>query len=297
MIPQLKFIRPQHLEEALDILAQHPQEARLLAGGTDIMPGFHQQSARFKDIKMLVDINRLDELRAMEKDGNGYKIGAAATFTNISNHPDIEKIFPVLTKAASSVGSVQVRNRATIGGNFINNAPCADTVPPLLAYGASIAIRSAAKTRQLPLEEFLEKPYKTQLKPGEIVTHILLPLPGENMKGDFYKLGRRRGVAISRISLALLADVRDCIIHDLRIAGGAVTPIGIRFKELEKTAKNRKAETALFKQLAQQMGKQVLDMTGLRWSSPYKLPVVQQAFYQLLEQVCGNPQAGPEVRS
>lgn len=135
---------------------------------------------------------------------------------------------------------------------------------------------------------FLLKPYKTQLQPEEIVTRVVLPVPGNDYQGDYYKLGRRRGVAISRISLALLVDIHDSIIRDIRIASGAVTPIGKRFKQLEKLARGKKVTTDLFQQLAQELGQQILDITGLRWSTAYKLPVVQQTFYQLLENVCNN---------
>lgn len=288
MIPKLEYYRPKDIAETLDLLNTYPGEARILAGGTDILPGFHQQSARFKNIEKLVDISHIEELSAIsEKDGH-YSIGAAATFSAIANHPKLKKRFPALTKAASSVGSLQIRNRATIGGNFINNAPCADTVPPLLAYDATITIRSADETREMALEQFLEKPYKTQLKTDELVTAIKLPVPAETVRGDFYKLGRRRGVAISRISLALLMDIRDEVIHELRIASGAVTPIGKRFKQLEQAAKNKKADSILFKQLARDIGEEVLEITGLRWSTPYKLPVVQQTFYQLLEKVASS---------
>jgi xanthine dehydrogenase FAD-binding subunit len=142
------------------------------------------------------------------------------------------------------------------------------------------------------LEVFLLAPYKTQLQPNEIVTRLVLPVPGNDYRGDFYKLGRRRGVAISRISLALLLDIQDSVIRDIRIASGAVTPIGKRFKQLEKSAIGKKVTTGLFQQLAQELRQQVLDITRLRWSTDYKLPVLQQMFYQLLENVCDNKKTG-----
>jgi len=120
---------------------------------------------------------------------------------------------------------------------------------------------------------------------------VVLPVPGYVYRGDFYKLGRRRGVAISRISLALLLDIQNSVIRDIRIASGAVTPIGKRFKQLENSAQGKKVTTELFQQLAQELGQQILDITGLRWSTGYKLPVVQQMFYQLLENVCDNRRA------
>ncbi len=288
MIPQFEFIRPQNIQETISVLAQYKSDARLIAGGTDIMPGFRQESARFKEIKVMVDIHHLEELKTIEKNQSHLLIGAGVTFSQLAIHPDVNLWFPVLVKAALGVGSVQIRNRATLAGNFVNNAPCADTVPPLLVYEAVIRIASQDKKREMLLADFLLSPYHTQLLPDEMVTHILLPIPAANLRGDFFKLGRRRAVAISRISLALVADIRDGVFHELKLASGAITPIGKRFENIEQLARTKEAKTETYKKLAKELGKEILELTGLRWSTPYKLPVVQQAFYQLLESVCSS---------
>ena len=286
MIPEIEYIRPNNLQEALQALSENGETARVIAGGTDIIPGFHINSRRFRDIKALVDISTLPEVTAIRQETEGLHIGGAATFTEIVKHPVIREKYPLLADAAAQIGSVQIRNRATIAGNFVNNAPCADSVPPLLVYEAQITVRSVTGERQMPLGDFLVKPYSTQLQPEEIVTDIFLPPIPEGYHGEFYKLGRRRGVAISRITLAVLAKMQQGVIEDIRIASGAVTPIGARFPELEKMARGRPAEPDFLKELAIQLGEQILQRTGLRWSSAYKLPVVQQVFYQLLRRVC-----------
>jgi len=283
---QFEFIKPATLQEALDLLSEGSPAVRPLAGGTDIIAGLHQDAPRFTGIKKLVDIHGLPELAAIRETETGISIGAAATFSEIENKPIIRKKYPLLAKAVSTIGSLQIRNRATIGGNFTNNAPCADSVPPLLVYDAHLNIRSKKANRSLPLKEFLTTPYRTQLQPDELVTEIVLPRTPDGFSGDFYKLGRRRGVAISRITLAVLAKMRGRVIQELRIAAGAVTPIGVRFQELEKMAAGKIANPDFLKELAQELGKQVLDKTGLRWSTAYKLPVTQQMFYQLLHQIC-----------
>ncbi len=212
-------------------------------------------------------------------------MGPQRTFSEIINDQNINKYFPLITKAVSQIGSHQIRNRATIGGNFINNAPCADSVPALLIYNAILEIKSINETKEIPLSEFLLKQYQTALSKNEIVTKIKIPLLKENYLGKFYKLGRRRGVAISRISLALLMKQSYGIIDDIRIASGAVTPIGTRFYEIEEMLKSKAADSELFKEAAQKIGQHILELTGLRWSSIYKLPVVQQKIYQLLEEI------------
>jgi xanthine dehydrogenase FAD-binding subunit len=288
MIPKFDFIQPKDLNETLALLGKHQGNARLIAGGTDIIPGFQQGASRFKNIKVLIDIHGLKELKTVEREKDRVIIGAGITFSEVTKSPLIRELFPLLAKAAGSIGSLQVRNRATIAGNFVNNAPCADSVSPLLVYDAAVRIQSPHGKREISLEDLLLNPYHTQLQPDEIVTQIILPLVKSNYRGDYYKLGRRRGVAISRISLTVLIDIdsQTSAIRDIRIASGAVTPIGKRFRQLEEFARGREASSDLFKHLARELGKQILDVTGLRWSGPHKLPVVQQMFYQLLESIC-----------
>ncbi len=283
MMPSLEIITPKNLNDALNLLSSKEKDIHIIAGGTDVVPGLNQESNRFKDIRLLIDINRIAEVKGIKTDKEKISIGAAETFSDVLQNETIEKKFPLLWKAVSTIGSVQIRNRATIAGNFVNNAPCADTVPVLLVYNATIEIESQSSKREIGLNDFLSAPYKTKLNADEIVTRINIPIPSNEFAGDFYKLGRRRAVAISRITLALLMKSNDRIIDEIRIASGAVTPIGTRFFDLEKFAKGKKADDEFMKELSGKLGEQIIQVTGLRWSSEYKLPVVQQMFYQLLK--------------
>lgn len=282
MIQPLEIMLPENLIDALSILSDTDNNIHIIAGGTDVVPGLGQGSNRFKDAGLLIDINHIRELKGISKEGESVSVGAGETFTAIIENPLIKENLPLLTKACATIGSVQIRNRATIAGNFVNNAPCADTVPVLLAYNASIVIESLNTRKEIPLAEFLSGPYKTRLKKNEIVTRINIPVPAKEFKGDFYKLGRRRAVAISRITLALLINIKGNKIEELRIASGAVTPIGTRFTEIENKAKGKIADETELKNLASELGEGIINVTGLRWSSEYKLPVVQQVFYQML---------------
>lgn len=282
MIPDLEFYLPDNVFDACKILSED-NHAKIIAGGTDIIPGFHIKSPRFRNISALVDIQKIQELKKVESNSEYLSIGACLSFSDIISNPMLNEKVPLIVKAAKTVGSLQIRNRATIGGNFINNAPCADNVPPLLVYDAKIKISSIAGERILSLEKFLLEPYKTQLKPDEIVTRILIPFQSSKMNGDFLKLGRRRGVSISRISIAILLKTENKKITDLKIACGAVTPVGIRLRELEKEFVGKRTSEKSFKEIATGVGEKILDVTGLRWSSEYKIPVLQQMIYQLLK--------------
>lgn len=277
------IIAPKNLSEVLQLLASANNTTKILAGGTDLVVGKTQESKRFADAKVLVDINGVAEIKGIEERDGIISIGAAETFSEICKSKIIEEKLPLLKKAASTIGSMQIRNRATIAGNFVNNAPCADAVPALLVYDADVEIKSHNSERIISLQELLQGPYKTQLQLNELVTKILISTKEQNYVGDFYKLGRRRAVAISRLTLAVLLQVKEKRILDIKIASGAVTPIGTRFTKLEEFAKGQMLTDGLRRELARKMGEEVLAVTGLRWSSAYKLPVVQQMFYQLLK--------------
>ncbi len=277
-----RILSPGSLAEVLQLLADQNSSTKILAGGTDVVTGIKQGSKRFINTDLLVDINRIPEIKNIKKDKNKITIGAGVTFSDLCASEIISNDLPILKKAASTIGSMQIRNRATIAGNFVNNAPCADTVPALLVYNAVLEIESLTSKKEISLQEFLSGPYKTQLKPGEIVTKIIIPVPDDNYRGDFYKLGRRRAVAISRLTLAVLVRHENNTIKDIRISSGAITPIGTRFQNLEKFASRKNFDENLCRELSQKIGEEVLAATGLRWSSAYKLPVIQQMLFQLL---------------
>ena len=283
MIPSLEILFPKDLNEALNALSENNENVHIIAGGTDVIPGLNQESNRFKNTRLLIDISGIPEVKGINAGAEKISIGAAETFSNILQNEIIQTKLPLLWKSAGTIGSVQIRNRATLAGNFVNNAPCADSVPVLLVYNATIEIESLSSKREISLNDFLSAPYKTKLKMDEIVTRINIPLPSRKLAGDFYKLGRRRAVAISRITLALLIMLNDNVIDEIRIASGAVTPIGTRFFELEKFAKGKKIEDQFLKNISRMLGEEIIQVAGLRWSSEYKLPVVQQVFYQLLK--------------
>ncbi len=179
MIPEIEVFRPRDLNEALALLAQQGERAKVIAGGTDVIPGLQLGARRFQKLRALIDIHHLPELRSIRLEKGVLRIGAAATFSDIVHSPAIAEKYPLLTQAAYGIGSVQIRNRATIAGNFVNNAPCADSVPALLVYDAEITIRSVNGERKISLSDFLIKPYGTQLQVNELVTEIALPeLPG-----------------------------------------------------------------------------------------------------------------------
>jgi carbon-monoxide dehydrogenase medium subunit len=211
-------LRPRSLAELLTAMRVHGSDARLLAGGSDLLVRLRKTSA-FPSV--LVDLKGVAELSAdiSERDGC-VRIGARAVMTDLVEHKQLRERFPALIEAARVVGSVQIRNRATLAGNLCNASPAADTAPPLLAYGAKMNLVSQHRSRQIPLDTFFAGPGQTTLESGEIVESIDVPLPSEHTGSAFGRLTRRHGVDLAIVSVCCV--VRES--GEVRVAFGAVGP-------------------------------------------------------------------------
>jgi carbon-monoxide dehydrogenase medium subunit len=196
----------------------HGPGARLLAGGTDLLV---RAKKGFELPSVVIDLKRVAELRddITGYDG-GIRIGARAVMTDVIDNKWLREHFPALIEAAMAVGSVQIRNRATVAGNLCNASPAADTAPALLAYGARLNLVSESGKRHVPLDDFFAGPGRTVLAPGEIVESIDVQLPTEHTGSAFERLTRRHGVDLAIVNLCCV--VRES--GDARFAFGAVGP-------------------------------------------------------------------------
>jgi carbon-monoxide dehydrogenase medium subunit len=223
-VTSFEYLRPESLAELLALMRAHGPAARLLAGGTDLLVRIKKESAFAETGEMplvVIDLKRVTELRAdvAEVDGQ-LRIGARAVMTDLIEHERVRAQFPALVEAALVVGSVQIRNRATVAGNLCNASPAADTAPALLAYRASLNLVSSGGARRILLDDFFTGLGRTVLAPGEIVESIELPLPFGRTGGSFQRLTRRRGVDLAIVNTCCV--VRES--GDVRFAFGAVGP-------------------------------------------------------------------------
>ena len=196
------YARPETLAEALALLDEHGASARVLLGGTDLLIGI-----RFGDTppEVVIDLKRVGELSSeIVANQTLVRIGASAVLTDVIEHSAVRSSFPALIEAASVVGSVQIRNRATLAGNICNASPAADTVPALLVYGAKVNIVGRTGQRTTELDGFFVGPGKTVLERGEIVSSIDLPIPDSPVGAAFGRMTRRRGVDLATINLCCL---------------------------------------------------------------------------------------------
>lgn len=211
------YARPSSIAEAVEILGANP-EARPLAGGTDLTVGLRH--GRILP-PLVVDLKHLVDLRpAIESDNSQVRVSATAQLTDLAAHGQVRKHFPALAEAAAVVGSIQIRNRATLAGNICNASPAADTVPALAAYGAAVVVGGPRGERQLPVADFILGNRRTALAPGEFVVAVALPIPGKPVGASFARMTRRRGVDLATINLCCRVDNDGGVTY----AYGAVSP-------------------------------------------------------------------------
>lgn len=191
--------QPTSIDEALAVLAGDP-EATVLAGGTDLMVAVNEGSRTLTSVVVLRDVA---DLARVQVDGTDVVIGAGTTYTEMMRGP-IAKSVPALAAAARTVGSPQIRNAGTLGGNLATASPAGDTLPVLVALNAAVELARVGASRTLPITEFLVGPKRTVLQPGELVTSVRVPM----VRGaqDYLKVGVRNAMVIAVASLALVVD-------------------------------------------------------------------------------------------
>ena len=194
------YQQPRSMAEALDLLSAYGHEAYPLAGGTDLIVGLRSGRSR---PRVVVDVKRLADLGPAIDVANGrFSITAPTTLREVISDTRIRSCIPSLVEAARTVGSVQIRSRATLIGNICNASPAADTAPPMLAHNAEVALISREGSRRLPLEDFMVGPRRTALQPGEMVTAIEIRVPAPSTASSFVRLTRRRGVDLAIVSVS-----------------------------------------------------------------------------------------------
>lgn len=270
------------LDEIKEILSHYGPDAKILAGGTDLILELRRKPKNYP--KTIVDISFLQELDGIFENSNHIIIKPLSTHTKICKSDIIKNNAFLLCEAASQVGSLQIRNRGTIGGNIMNAAACADTVPPLIALNAEITLQSKNGIRNFQLSDFFIKPYKTKANPEEILTEIKINNLPKNAKSAFVKLGRRNALSISRLSVAaVLLQDQDGKIIDARIVPGAAFPTWQRVLEAEQMLVGQKPSVELFKAAGTKVSEVMISYTGRRWSTEYKEPVIAALVRRALE--------------
>jgi CO/xanthine dehydrogenase FAD-binding subunit len=283
MIPPFDYQSPEILAEACRILGEWGPRSKIIAGGTDLVISLRKGEAQ---PQMLIDVTRVPELRQIEEADGEIRIGAAVTHGEIASSRLIQRYGKVLSDAASWVGSPQIRNLGTIGGNIINASPAADTLPALMVLNASGKVISSRQVRELPLSELFQGPYQSSLKSDELLVQVSFPKLPSDFRTGFIRLARRAAMAISRMSVAVVLRMArgEDRIEEVRISAGAVTPTPHRMSEAESILKGKTSDEGTMKKAAQCISETMVRWSGVRPSTAYKTPVIEALFLRCMRQ-------------
>jgi len=276
MLPDFVSVNPETKEEALAYLASF-ENARVIAGGTDLLVNMK----RGELCSNVVDIMNIEELKRLSGDGTDIAIGPAITHAAISTAAMLNDLARSLSVACGWIGSPQIRNMGTIGGNLVNASPAADSIPPLLVHDAVLSIESQDGRREESLESFILAPYETSLKPRELLTSVRIKgLPG--YREGYRRIAKRAAWAISRLSVAWAIREDGDRFIDMKLAIGSCTPMPFRPGNVEDFLKGRKKDDSTIHEAVKMVIEEIRRITGDRLSFVYKLPVVRDLVQKAL---------------
>jgi len=260
--------------------------AFLIAGGTDLMVKMRAGSVH---PRLLVDISRVDALREISTQPSGLTIGSAALVAEILAAPAVSTHYPLLATVLRSLGSAQIRNRATLGGNLANASPAADSPLALLAYDAHVTLARAGTERDLPLHEFFLGPGRTALARGEYIRSVDLPTPRTDWEVFFHKVGRRRALTIAIASVAGLIALRGRTVVDIRLAAGSVAPTPIRLRAVENLVRGQKLDGERIAAAHAAAFREVSPIDDVRATALYRRTVASDLVARFLREPKGSP--------
>lgn len=280
---RFEYFEPESLPEAVGILARYQGRAQPLAGGTDLLVELKEQLRR---ADCVVNIKRIPGIDRLSFDPQaGLRIGALVTAREIELSEVVQEKYPSLVQAVRELGSIQVRNRATIIGNVCRASPSADTLPPLIADDATVSIHGPQGSRNVLLEDFFTGPGKTVLKPDELVTQLVVPAPAPRSGKIYIKHGRRKAMELATVGVAVTLTENS----EVRIVLGAVAPTPIRARNAEALLRGQRIEGALIERAAQAAAEESRPIGNVRASAEYRREMVavltRRALQRALESI------------
>jgi CO/xanthine dehydrogenase FAD-binding subunit len=274
MLPPFELLRPRTLDEAVALLYEKGMSCKILAGGTDLLVRMHES---FDGPAFVLDIKGLEALRAFgETSAGGFIAGALSTHFTLSRDAVLKKRYTALAEAAESVGSLQIRHRATVGGNICNAAPSGDTLGPLLALDAVFIACGPGGPRQIPAAGFFAGPGRTVLLEGELLKEVLLPPPKDGMGSAYIKFARRKAMDLALLgaSAALTLDAAGCFSH-VRVSLTTAGPTPMRAPKTEAFLKGRAAEEPVIAEAGRIASREARPRGSWRSSEEYRRDILE----------------------
>ena len=265
----MNYFQPNDLNSAFDVLKNN-SDLTIAAGCTDLFPITNNMSLD----KNILDITNIKSIRGFEFNNKETKIGSATTWTDIINEK-LPSCYDMLKACAKEVGSIQIQNLGTIGGNICNASPAADSIPCLLALDAKLELSSANNQRIIPIDEFILGSRKTKLEQGEILTSIIIPKEKEKGSSAFRKIGARKYLVISISMVACRILISDNVIEDIAISIGSCSEVAKRIFSIERQLINKNIKEDILNQVDFSQLNEISPITDIRSTQVYRLKASQ----------------------
>jgi carbon-monoxide dehydrogenase medium subunit len=279
-----RYLTPATIDETLQALAAVPGRARLVAGATDLI--LELERGQRPGVTMLIDVTRLPGLDRIELRGDGrIHLGPLVTHNHVAGSPLIQERALALARACWEVGAPQIRNRATVAGNVITASPANDSIPPLMALGASVALRSLSGERQVPLAEFYTGVRKTVLRPDEMLTDISFAAPPAGTRSTFVKFALRRAQAISVVNAAVVVQMDGARVRRASIALGSVAPTVIRAPQAEAALAGMTLSAEVVDRAGETAAAEARPIDDLRGSAAFRREMVRVCVIRALRSI------------
>jgi carbon-monoxide dehydrogenase medium subunit len=266
------FHQPSSLAEACELGRRYGRDARVLAGGTELLPDLKQHRDATQH---LIALQLIPGLREIARDGERLRIGALASLAEVAESDVVRRFFPALPEAILTMAAVQIRNRGTLGGNFCGGVPSADTAPICLAGGAEVHLVGVDGERRLPSGEFFLGPRKTALEPGELLSAILIPVQPTRSGASYQRFALRRSTALAVVGVAARAVLAGTKIGEARVALGAVAPVPMLATRCAATVIGQEPSDELFTRAGELAADEARPISDLRGSAEFRRELLQ----------------------
>ena len=263
---------PRSVDEALRVLSDRGPEAKLLAGGTDLLP---QMKNGLLKPACVIDLSGVGRVKTLQPEAAGLRVGAAVPARALERDATARSTYTALSESAALVGSVQVRNLATLGGNVCNAAPSADMAPPLLALDAEAVIVGPKGERRMPFADFFTGVRRTVLAADEMLVEIVVPAPGPRSGGHYLRHTPRRELDIAVVGVAAQLTLANGVCSKARIALAAVAPVPLRARQAEQTLEGKPVTPEAIEQAAELAVGVAKPISDQRGSADYRRHLVR----------------------
>ena len=289
LLPKFEYFAPKTMEEACSLLAKYKGEARVLAGGTDLLVQMKNREVTPRYLINIKNIPDLDYIRYDDKEG--LRIGALTPIEALKTSTLIRRRFSILSQAAAVLGTVQIRNRGTIAGNLCNASPAAETAPALITLAAKARIAGVAGERAVALEDFFVGPGQTVLQAGEILTEIQVPNLPPRSGGAYLKHSiKRMDIAIVGVGVVITLNGEAC--NDVKIALGAVASTPIRAKKAEEIIRGQGLDSELMERAAQIASEESRPIDDIHSYAQYRKQMVKVLAKEAMKQAGDQAKSG-----